>query len=441
MTAPSPLDPLRMLLVRSGLVLGILTLGGSAAAGTDAAEVTLGREELIDRVLERSGELAGLRERAERGTRPFAGAPYPANPVLAVELEGSQGPWSGRNYTRKLSLEQEIDVRGERGARRDAFVAGGGLLREELRAREQAIAADVDEAVSGWLIARRRLELLGPALHQARSLRQRAQTARRRELITPFNERMLRADALEVEGEMSEARQQLEQMESRLQAWLGSIPDSLRIEEPLSADAWRCDGDSIVGLALSHRADLARAQAAELQAVARQELARRLGRVNPTLGLSIGQERLEIDAFPEPLEDKDVFIGVHGSIPLPLSETNRLERLETRLELDRSRSERVAIELQIRGEVAAACAALARAQERVDLLAPLAESAGSDLRVLEAAYRDGRAALDEYLTLRERLLRAQRGSVDALADLEEARSALVRATGLRRPALFRSSGP
>lgn len=421
-----------------GLVLALVMLWGTtaSAAGAQAAEVSFGREEVIDRALERSGELAGLRERADRGSRPGGVTPSPANPVLSVELEGSPGPWSGRDYTRRLSLEQEFDLRGERGARRDAFAAGGGLLRAELRAREQAIAADVDDAVSAWLIARRRLELLGPALLQARSLLQRAQTARRRELITPFNERMLRADALEVEGEVSEARQQLDQAEARLRARLGPAPDSLRIEESLSLDAWRCSADSILALALSNRADLARAQAAEVQAVARQELARRLGRGNPTLGLSIGQERIEIDE-----EDKDVFIGVQGSIPLPLFQTNRLERLETQLELDRSRSERVAIELQVRADVASACAALARAQERVGLLAPLAESAASDLRVLEAAYRDGRAALDEYLTLRERLLRAQRGYVDALADLEEARSALVRATGLRRPWLVESIGP
>ncbi len=420
--------------------MATLLLVAGAASRAEASVDSFGREELIDRALDQSAELAGLRQRADRGTRPVGTAPFAAHPVLSVEFEGSPGPWSGRDYTRRLSLEQEFDLRGERVARRDAFAAGAGVLREELRARQQAIAAEVDEDVSRWLIARRRLELLAPVLAQVRSLGQRARTARQREILTPFAERMLRADALEVEGEEIEARQQLEQSEGRLRAWLGSMPDSLRIEEPLLVDSWRCGGDSVLALALAQRADVAAARAAEVQAAARLEVARRLGRVNPTLGISVGQERFEIDAIPQSSENKDFFVGVHGSIPLPLFQVNRLERLETQLDLDRSRSNRFAVELQVRGEVSSACAALARAQERVGLLAPLAESAHSDLRVLEAAYRDGRAALDEYLTLRERLLRAQRGYVNALADLEEARNALVRATGLRRPMLLESLG-
>jgi outer membrane protein TolC len=418
-----------------GLAMAALLVGGSAEALAQAAGVSWSREDLITRALERSGELVELRQRAERAAAAAGASQYPWNPIFSVELEGSPAPWSGREYTRRLSLEQELDVRGERGARLHAFDAGTAVLREDVRSREQEVAADIDEAVSGWLVARQRLDLLGPALVQARSLGQRAQTARRRELVTAFDERMLRADALEIEGEEIAARRQLEQSEGRLRAWLEPGTDSLRIDESLSTEFWSCEEDSVVTLALLHRGDLARARSAEAQSQARLELANRLGRVNPTIGVSVGQERLEIDAFPQPLEDKDLFVGVHGSIPLPLFQTNKLERMDGQLELDRARSERIAGERQVKGEAAAACAALGRAQERVALLGPLAESARSDLRMLEAAYRDGRAALEQYLTLRERLLRAQRGYVEALGDLEQARNAMVRATGLRRPSL------
>ncbi len=418
-----------------GLAMGALLVGGPTETLAQAAGVSWSREDLITRALEQSGELMELRRRAERATAPEGVSQYPWNPVFSVELEGSPAPWSGREYTRRLSLDQELDVRGERDARLQAFGAGTSVLREEVKSREQEIAADIDEAVSGWLVARRRLDLLGPALVQARSLGQRAQTARRRELVTAFDERMLRADALEIEGEEIAARQQLEQSEGRIRAWLEPHMDGLRIDEPLSTEFWTCEEDSIVARALLHRGSLARARTAEDQAVARLELANRLGRVNPTIGVSVGQERLEIDSSLEPLEDKDLFFGVHGSIPLPLFQTNKLERMEGQLELDRARSERIAAERQVKGEVAAACAALARTQERVALLGPLAQSAASDLGILETAYRDGRAALDQYLTLRERLLRAQRGYVDAVGDLEQARNAMVRATGLRRPSL------
>ena len=425
--------PMRRLEI--GLAMAAVLVGVSTQAPAEAAGVSWSREEVITRALEQSVELVELGQRAERTSAAAGISQYPWNPVFSVELEGSPAPWSGNDYTRRLLLEQELDVRGEREARLHAFDAGTAVLREDVRFREQEIAADVDEAVSDWLVARQRLDLLGPALIQAQSLRERAQTARRRELVTAFDERMLRADALEIEAAEMAARQQLEQSEGRLRAWLGPGTDSLRIDESLSTEFWICEEESVVALALLHRGDLARARSAEARSQARLELANRLGRVNPTLGVSVGQERLEIEAVPEPLEDKDLFVGVHGSIPLPLFQSNKLERAEGQLELDWARSERIAGERQVRGEVAAACAALVRAQERVALLGPLAESASSDLRMLEAAYRDGRAALEQYLTHRERLLRAQRGYVEALGDLEQARNAMVRAAGLRRPLL------
>ncbi len=417
-----------------GFAMAVVIL---CATGTlaQAARVSYGREELIDQVLARSGELAGMRQRVELAFRAGRSAQYPTNPVLSVELEGSPSPWSSREYTRRIAVDQEIDLRGERAARRDAFAAGSGVLREDLRAREQAIVAQIDEAASRWLVAHRRLDVLEPALVQARSLGQRARTARRRELLTPFAERMLRADATEIQSDEIQARVDLERSVAQLKAWLGTEADSLNLEGPLSPEVWSCEEGSVVLLALEHRADLARARAAETQAVARLELARRLGRVNPTLGVSVGQERLEIETGSQTFSSRDILVGVRGSVPLPLFQSNRLERAEGQLEVERARTETLAQELQVRSEVALACAAIHRAQERVGLLTPLSESATSDLRTLEAAYRDGRSALDEYLTLRERLLRAQRGYVEALGDLEEARNAIVRATGLRRPEL------
>ena len=54
----------------------------------------------------------------------------------------------------------------------------------------------------------------------------------------------------------------------------------------------------------------------------------------------------------------------------------------------------------------------------------------------EAAYRGGRIPLEDYLTLRERLIRIRRDLIDATGAVEEARARLVRATGLRRDLLI-----
>jgi outer membrane protein TolC len=204
--------------IRMGRVIAAL-VAVSGSSPLDAQTVLLSRDQVIERALARSTEVARLRQTAVAGTRLAGATQYPANPVVSVELEGTPGPWSGQEYSRRVALEQEIDLRGERGARRGVSVASSRVLRQEATAREQEIAAEVDELAGRWLIARRRLDLLQPAVAQAQALRQRAEQARRRELLTPFQARLLQADALEVEAAERAAVQDLEQSEAALLAW------------------------------------------------------------------------------------------------------------------------------------------------------------------------------------------------------------------------------
>ncbi len=419
---------IQIAMIVAGLVCGVVE------AGAQPREIVWDREALISRALEQSGELGELRRRVARAQESAEVSDGRARPVLSIEAEGAPTPWSSREFVRKLTLEQELDSRGERSARRGAFDATSVLLEAELREREQEVVAEVDETVGEWAVARRRFVLLDSLLEQSRALRARAQDATRRELVTPFTARMLSADALEIESEVIDVRQSLQRLEARLGVWIQANLSGSEIDERISSEVWSCDPDSILSVALSVRGDLARARAAETVAVAQLDLRRALSGSNSTIGISLSQERLEIESA-ELLEDEDWLVGVQGSIPLPISRPGKLDQVEGELELDRARSETRAIELRIRRAVAEACAALARAQERVSLLEPLASAAGSDLRLLEDAYRDGRAALDEYLTLRDRLLSAQRRHLDAIAELEAARSGLVRATGQRRSTL------
>ena len=57
------------------------------------------------------------------------------------------------------------------------------------------------------------------------------------------------------------------------------------------------------------------------------------------------------------------------------------------------------------------------------------------MHLTEDAYRSGRIPLEDYLTLRERLIRVQRDLLEATTDVEHVRARLVRATGLRRDVL------
>jgi len=136
--------------------MAAIPMGGSTETLAAAAGVSWSREGLIGRALEQSGELVERRQRVDRANAAGV-SQYPWNPVFSVEFEGSAAPRSGRKHTRRLSLEQELDVRGARGARPQAFTVGTAVLRKDVRAREQEIA----ERRKGSCVVRGHALLLG----------------------------------------------------------------------------------------------------------------------------------------------------------------------------------------------------------------------------------------------------------------------------------------
>ena len=417
-----------------GFLLVAAVMPASVGAAPDS--LTISRGEAVERALASARDIANFRS-AVRAAEGLARVPaLVSNPIVEVEAEGSHSPFSSRDYTRRITLEQEIDLAGQGGAHRKVGEAAVALAGRELAARQQIIQTAVDEAYGRWLIARRRQMFLAPLADRARELSQHAEEARQREIVTGLDVRLLRGDLAELESERATARRELEQAEAELRVWLG-LPSStaLRLADDLDARSWRCPSDSLTELATSSRADLARAVAAESLADRRVLLERRLARGNPTLGVSAGQERRSLESpSVGALDDRATTVGIRATVPIPLLRTP-FGVNEAQLELARSQSERAVLELSVRQDVASACAGLTAAEERRRMLRTAATSAPTDLSLTESAYREGRIPLDQYLTVRERLVRIQREALDAEAALEEARARLVRATGLRRDAL------
>ena len=404
---------------------------------------TMTRSQAVDRALASSTELAHMRTTGELARRLGKIGPYPANPIVAAEIEGAPSPLSSREYTRRLTLEQEIDLRGERRARRQVGQATVALVDQELTAREQGIIAAVDEVVGRWLVARRRLALLQPLLGQAKAMQSSAEAARRRETVTSFAARLLRSEAVALEAEAADAKREGDQAGAELRVWLGLAPsDSVEFVDDLEDSSWNCRPEAVLAMAQASRGDWARAMAAESLAVSRLELERRLGRINPTIGISAARERLFVDSAPltgggfvGPIKDSDTVLGIRASIPLPLAQRNQVAIAEAAVDLQRAHAERAGVGVTIAQDAGTACAALMRGEERRALLRGVAESATSDLQLTEEAYRGGRIPLEDYLTLRDRLVRVQRDYLEATAAVEEGRARLVRATGIRRDSL------
>lgn len=423
------------------LALTVAALFNQVAAHAQGDSLRLTRREAQERALGHAVELTS-RAAAVTQARRLSRAPYPHNPELSVDLEGTRTPWSSQEYTRRVRVEQEIDLRGERGARSRVGAATAAVIEHEYTERAQAVVADIDEAYSRHVVAQRRTAFLEPLRERARGLRAKAEGARRRETVTGFEARLLRAEALAIEADWLDARRQLEVSEAELRTWLALPVDSaLALDDDLDERSWQCEEDSAMSLAIERRQGLRRVAAAESLAASRVMLERRLGRVNPALGVSVGRERLELE--PEgvgPISDEGTFVGLDVRVPLPVFARNQSGISEARLELERARAERAALEREVRQDVTAACVALHRAEEERTLRREASQSAAEDLRLIESAYADGRIPLDEYLTLRERLVRQQVALFDAVGKVEEERARLVRATGVDRAELARRWG-
>ncbi len=400
----------------------------------------LSRTEAQERALAHSGELA-RRSTASVEARRLQRAPYPHLPDVTFGIEGTPAPWSSGEYRRRVSLEQQIDLRGERRGRRRVGSATSALAEREFGERAQEIAAAVDEVFSRHLVARRKVAFLDPLRERARTLRAKAEEARRRESLAGFDARLLRAEALGLEADWVDARRELEVAASELRTWLALAQDSaIDLEDDLDERPWQCEAESAMTLVSHRRVAVARAAAAESLAMSRLALEQRLGRVNPTLGISASRDRGRLESPSGAIVNDATFVGLELRVPLPVFGVNPLGVAEARLELERVRAERAALEREVRQEVLATCAALRSVEEERALRREAAESAGRDLQLIESAYQDGRIPLDEYLTLRDRLVRQEIGLLDAQAAVEGERSRLVRATGVPRTELSRRFG-
>ena len=296
----------------------------------------------------------------------------------------------------------------------------------------------VDEVYGRWLLARRRLGFIGPLVARSAELSRRAESARRREVITGFDARVLKGDVAELEAEQLDALRELDEADAELKLRAG-LPagQPLRLDDDLDGGRWGCAVDSLTLIAQRSRADLARAGAAESLAASRVGFERRMSAPNLTLGVSAGREGRSFEGSAGTQRDESTILGIHATIPLPWGRSFGAVH-EAQVELGRAQAERAGLDRTMREEVAVACAGLARAESRRELLRIAASSAAADLLLTESAYREGRIPLEQYLTVRERLVRIQREALDAVSAVEAGRARLVRATGLRRDVLAAS---
>ena len=377
--------------------------------------------------LRTSPELAAARQAlaAAQARERQAGA-FP-NPVLAYGRE--QTSQDGEtNWQNILTLDQPLEIGGQRGARRQA----AGLLRAAADARLSATAARVDYEVArsyATAVAAERRAALADDAAQAFGKARRASLARLAGGdVSGYQNRRLQLEAARYSALRLEALVARDSAVRMLASLIGRS-DSADAEGPrelvdtLMPAPLTLSADSLVAQALASRPEL---RAAELDAQAGL-LEARLARAEriPTPVLSGGYKN-------ERLTNGETLNGfVAGvSLPLPLWDRRGGAVEAARADAARRSAEVEALRRQTVREVRIAFDAhQALADQLAALAAQLGEEAGKARRAAEAAYGEGEISLLEWLDSVRAYQEAEAAYITLWSEYIARRAALERATG------------
>jgi outer membrane protein TolC len=389
----------------------------------DAAEFRFSEENAVDRALAHNPGLVAARLRIDEAQGRLRQSGRLSNPELEVELSRNvrspEGAWSVGfkqqfPLTARLRLEKAIS-----SAELAAAVA-------EVRNEERKLVGQVRTATVKVL-----------ALKSQRAAREK-QLATSKELADFMGKRVEAGEAstldtAQVQLESRQIETELLQLDLERVALLGDLRPLLG----LSADANLAITGELAspsrlpsgGVNPDARADFAAAQSNIEAAEQSVKLARAQKWADFGVGLNAQHERSE--DVPEGFE-RDTFVGLAFSLPLPLWNRNDGRVDETVAAAARARKEAEALAVNIRAEAATArgqMAVLAQVLAKLDdELVPAATRLEEQFRL---NYATGLTPLPEVLRARTRRLEVERQRLDALRDYHLARVRFKTASGTR----------
>ena len=416
-------------------VSGAAIRNAPAQVGTDTLHLTIGEARELAFRSNPDLNAARLDVEVARGDFRQASVLFRSNPTVEYFGEGESG-----NGPEGL-VAQEVEVFGQRGARRGAARAGMQRASAGVADAARLTIGDTDRLFYQLIAAGRRTDLAAEVF----GLNQRLTDVVQRKLAAGKVSR-LEFNLATVELGRSRARalaaaREREQVALELARFLGvssgtpvvPVPDSTVPLPSSIADSGaapvapprrntlRLDLDSLTALALARRPDLAEREAATRQAAATASVASREGLPNLSLRL-LSAERA--DGSGQALRP-----GVGVSVPL--FNRNRGTVQAQRALARQSGLQRAGLERRVRAEVARAVRGYENASAEVAVLeSAVLPAARENRRLLETAYREGKVGLPVLLLIRNQVIDAELeywtawlAGREALADLAETTAA------------------
>ncbi len=407
-SAPSPVDPQPQVDVSDGLDV----------------------EEAVVLALENNPRFQGARLGIDFArARKVIAETYPYNPEFGMETSRAL-PFSAKgDYSVQLSLSQTLETGGKRGhriaaAEADIERSAAALVDDRRLLRAQVVAQFYE-----LLFLEQRQGVGTQNLALAQRLLEVAEARFVAKQIPEIDVNLVRLDHGRANIEKEQISQDAQVARANLAALIGQ-PDRLdfQLEGEMSALAVIPDRERLHRAAEEHRPDLRAARAQVRTTEERVRLARALAIPDVTVGLTAGRERSAIDSPEGALSDVDKIVGISVSVPLPLINTRRGERLEAEVERRRALADVETIAQEIRRDVG-------RAVTRLETGRTLVESYERDLNRLAQqslddmlrAYKVGEVGTLQVLRAQEDLNRVKAAHAEAqfafrsaLADLEAA---------------------
>jgi outer membrane protein, heavy metal efflux system len=372
--------------------------------------------------LQQNPELAALRQ--QHGIAAAAvviARTYPFNPVAQSGVFAVKGAPDLKPTKQQHQLTLEVELRGQRGYRKQAAFAALSRTDWEIASQEVTFAVNTIRAFDNLLYRQGKLAVTEEFLRlNQRGAEQVKQLVERGTLHA--------ADLILARAEVSDIRTQVGLNRTALiTAWrdffgaLGLSYGNVVPQGTLERPAPSVGGEQLLDLALEYRPDLfaRRAGVAEAEAHAALQVADRFG--NPTIGA-----QYELD------ESQTQFIGPQISIPIPVLNHRAGEIQQARAQQALAVIQLQQVEIGIRRDVPAAAAQVAEARAWVasyqkQILPDLRRS----LAEIERLFQDGQPGVDvlRVLDVRRKLLHAQDGYLDALLAYTQALSQLAIAVG------------
>ena len=363
----------------------------------------------------------------------------PSNPALELEAVSDVLTSNSGEGTLQIGLSQEIELGGQRKHRTKIADTRIELARLEVSTAEQSLMRDARAAFNSLLLAQQRLSFVQFADSLAASLRDTA-AIRVKSGSRPTSEfTFLDIDLAASRTIVNKSNAALGEAKNQLMRLLGGVSDSsLEAVGEIAYQPLGVSEDSLISLAAINRAELSVNRLR--QSASSDELALARSERIPNVAI-IGFYSRQKSVFSssdfignsggfQGLKSTGNLFGIKLSLPLPLVDKHRPEIARSKSEIDVLSATALSLANQIRHEVLIAYRVLKLSENTLDILRQVQPESDSLFEMLQKAYAQGRIAVSDYLSQKDRLLNVRLNLLDAYSTYVIAQTECERAVGL-----------